>query len=75
MAGNQVQFKTEAELRAIQPPLPESIIRHILDVQAMVRRRREQQLRQALPSALTLALCDSRSYHRSILTGRCGSAL
>jgi hypothetical protein len=41
----------------------------------MVRRRGEQQLHHALPSALTLAPFDSRSYHRSILTGRCGSAL
>ena len=38
---------------------------------AQVRRRREKQLRQALPGALARALWETRMYHRSVLTGRC----
>jgi hypothetical protein len=34
--------------------------------------RRQTQLRQALPNELAWALWETRAYHRTTLTGRCG---
>jgi hypothetical protein len=44
--------------------------RALLEAQVITQRR--ERLRQALPSALAHALLETRMYHRSLLTGRCG---
>ena len=43
-------------------------------VKAAVAARVRRRLREALPGALARALWETRAYHRSVLTGRCGVA-
>jgi hypothetical protein len=60
---------TDDELRAMDPELAARIR---ATVQAAVGQVSRERLREALPVALALALCESRAHHRSVLTGRCG---
>ena len=46
----------------------------IAELQAQVIRIRQERLRVALPRALSWALWETRLYHKTALTGRCGAA-
>lgn len=58
--------KTESELKAIgTPEALDELIRRLNELRAQV-------IREALPGAIAAALRQTRLYHRSVLTGRCG---
>lgn len=54
------------------PEAFDELIRRINVLQAQVIKQRREQLRRNLPIALAYAMRESRLYHRSLLTGRCG---